>query len=433
MKTIHPLTRRVVLRGLGATICLPLLETFLPSTAAAAEPAGGKTKPPKRLIFLSYSWGVSKDDWFPKQAGRDYELSTCLQPLARHKADFCVFSNLSNKRATQGHWATTTWLTSADVTATPGKQFHNTVSVDQVAARHLGVETRFPSIELANSVPGDGYGPGSSLSWGESGNAIAGETSPVAFFDRLFGASEVPLAERKYRIDHDRSVLDAVMTDAKAMHRQIARTDREKIEGYFDSVRDIEVRLKKSEEWLERPKPKAPLERPEGKLNTIDEITVMYDLMVAAIQTDMTRVITYRQPVEGLFTDLGYKVIGHTTTHCTTKSEAYRASIARDQKQAELLAHLIDRLKALKEPDGSSVFQHTMIAYGSGIRTNHDLRDTPTLLAGHGGGGINQGQHLVYESKQTPLANLWLGMLRQVGVDTPRFADSDGMLPGLFA
>lgn len=432
MKTIHPVTRRVVLRGLGATLCLPLLESFLPTRLLAAEPAKGGVKPAKRLIFLSYSWGVSKDDWFPKKPGRDYELTTCLEPLARHKADFCVLSNLSNKRATQGHWATTTWLTSADVTATPGKQFQNTVSVDQVAARHLGVETRFPSLELANSVPGDGYGPGTSLSWGASGNAIAGETSPVALFDRLFGASDVPLAERKYRIDHDRSVLDAVMTDAKSMHSQIAKTDREKIEGYFASVRDIEVRLKKSEEWLERPKPKAPLARPEGKLTTTEEIRVMYDLMVAAIQTDMTRVITYRQPVEGLFTDLGFKVIGHTTTHCTTTSEAYRASIARDRLQAELLAHLIDQLKAIREPDGSSIFDHTLIAYGSGIRTNHDLRDTPTLLAGHGGGGLIQGQHLVYQSKQTPLANLWLGMLNHVGVDTPRFADSDGKLTGLF-
>ena len=158
----------------------------------------------------------------------------------------------------------------------------------------------------------------------------------------------------------------------------------------------------------------------------------MYDLIVAAIQTDMCRVFTYRQPVNGLFPELGFKNNGHSTTHCTTKSEAYKASIARDQKQLELVAYLIDRLKALKDPDGSSVFDSTILTYGSGIRTNHDLRDTPTLVAGHGG-SLRHGQHHVYESNQTPLANLWLSILHEVGVNADRFADSDGRLPGLFS
>ena len=424
MKIIDSVSRRAVLRGLGTTLCLPLLE----SVGAAAPIA----KPPNRMIFLSYAWGVSKDDWFPVEAGSDYKITECLKPMERHRADFSVLSHLSNKRASQGHWGCTTWLTSADVNGTPGKQFQNTVSVDQVAARQLGVETRFPSVELSTVEKDNGYGPGMSLAWSEAGNSIAGEPSPVAFFDRLFGASEVPLEERQYLINHDRSVLDAVMSDARSMHKQISKTDREKVDEYFDSVRDMEVRLKKAEEWLDRPKPKATLPRPEGKLSTVEEIKVMYDLMVAAIQTDMTRVITYKQPVEGIFGDLGFKVDGHKTTHCTTQSEAYRASIARDQKQLEMLAYLIDRLKDLKDPDGSTVFDNSVIAYGSGIRTNHMTRDTPTLVAGHGGGGMNQGQHYIFESEQTPLANLWFSLLNQAGVKTERFGDSEGKLGGLF-
>ena len=429
MKTIDPISRRAVLRGIGTTLCLPLLESFSAPLRAATTAAAAS---PKRMIFLSYAWGVSKNDWFPKAPGADYALTPCLEPLARHKKDFSVLSNLSNNRASQGHWGTTTWLTSADVNGTPGKQFQNTVSVDQIAARTLGVETRFASLELAGSEGSQGYGPGMSLAWSNSGNSIAGETSPVAFFDRLFGAAEVPLEERRYNIAHDRSVLDAVMSDAKSMYRSISKTDREKIEGYFDSVRDIEVRLGKAEEWLDRPKPKAPLDRPEAKLNTVEEIEVMYDLIAAAIQTDMSRVITYRQPVEGIFGVLGFKTDGHKTTHCTTESEAYKASIARDRKQAELLANLIDRLKTMNDPDGSTVFDNTLIAYGSGIRTNHMTRNTPTLIAGHGGGGMNQGQHYVFESDQTPLANLWIGMLNQAGVKADSFSDSDGKLPGLF-
>ncbi len=428
MKLVDTLSRRAVLRGIGTTLALPLLESF----AAPVRAAATAVAPPKRLIFLSYSWGASKDDWFPEETGANYKLSQCLEPLARHQKDFSVLGNLSNKRANQGHWATTTWLTSADVNGTPGKQFQNTVSVDQVAARSLGIDTRFPSLELAASNSKDGYGPGNSLSWSTSGNPIAGETSPVALFDRLFGASEVSAEERKYNINHDRSVLDAVMSDAKSMHKKVSSADREKIEGYFDSVRDIEVRLKKAEEWIDRPLPEAPVPRPGDKMNTVEEIEIMYDLMVAAIQTDMTRVLTYRQPVEGIFKDLGLKTIGHSTTHCTTQSQAYKDSIARDRKQAELLAHLFDRLKAIKDPDGSTVFDNTLIAYGSGIRTNHMTRNTPTIIAGHGGGGMKQGHHYEFESGQTPLANLWLGMLNQAGVKADSFADSDGKLPGLF-
>ena len=429
MKTIHPISRRVVLRGLGATLCLPLLESFTPKAMAAGK-AG---KSPKRLICLSYSWGVSKDDWFPKDAGKDYKFTKCLEPMKRHKADFSVLSHLSNKRATNGHWGTTTWLTSADVKSTPGKPFQNSISVDQVAARQLGIDTRFASLELSNPAKAEGYGPGLSLSWSASGNPIAGETSPVGLFDRLFGASEVPLEERQYQLRKGHSVLDAVMEDAKSMNTKLSKIDKEKVEDYFQSVRDIENRLNKAEQWLHKPKPKAPFKRPEDKVNTVQEIELMYKLMVAAIQTDMTRVITYRQPVEGIFTDLGYKVGGHKTTHCTTTSEAYKASIARDRKQLEMVAKLIDDLKGLKDPDGSSVFDNSIIAYGSGIRTNHDLLNTPTLVAGHGGGGMNQGQHYIYESKQTPLANLWLSILNQLGIKTDRFADSDGKLKGLFA
>ena len=166
----------------------------------------------------------------------------------------------------------------------------------------------------------DGFGPGSSLAWAPSGSAIAGETSPVALFDRLFGATVVPLEERRYLLHKDLSVLDAVMYDAKIMHGRLGKSDREKVDEYFQSVRDIERRIHKAEDWLDRPLPKAPFKRPEETTKTSEEIRVMYDLMVAALKTDMTRVLTYRQPVEGLIKELGYNFNGHSTTHCTTKS-----------------------------------------------------------------------------------------------------------------
>ncbi len=426
-----PINRRTVLRGVGASICLPMLESMAAPAAAAAAAAA----PPRRLIFLSYAWGVAKDDWFPVDTGADYELPASFKHMERHRKDFSILSNLSNRNSTQGHWGTTTWLTSADVTGTPGRKFQNTVSVDQLAARKLGRDTRFTSLPLAGPKEGKndaGYGPGLSLSWSDSGNPVAGETSAVGLFDRLFGAGEVSPEERRYLLSQRRSVLDAVMHNAKSMNQKISSADREKIDEYFQSVREIEVRLDKSEEWLDKPKPKAPFPRPEGKLSTSGQIKLTYDLMAAAIQTDMTRVITYRQPTAGLFPELGFKIDGHKTTHTRKGQEPYEAALARDQKQLEMVAYLIDKLKAMKDVDGSSVFDNSLIAYGGGITINHDVRDTPTMVAGHGGGGLNQGQHYRYDSNSTPLANLWYSMLNQVGYETERFADSDGKLKGLF-
>ena len=425
----HPITRRTILRGLGATICLPMLESTGKAQAASVA------TPPKRVIFLSYAWGVAKNDWFPVETGPDYALPASFKHMERHRKDFSILSNLSNKNATQGHWGTTTWLTSADVTATPGKKFQNTVSVDQLAARALGRDTRFTSLSLAAPMEGTadgGYGPGLSLSWSAAGSPIAGETSVVGLFDRLFGAGEVSLDERRYLLSKHRSVLDAVMHNAKSLHPRLSSTDRDKVDEYFQSVREIEQRLDKSEEWLDKPKPTAPFDRTDGKHTTSEQIRLTYDLIVAAIQTDMTRVFTYRQPTAGLFLELGFNVDGHKTTHTRQGDGPYKAALARDQKQLELVAYLIDKLKSIKEVDGSSVFDHSLIAYGGGITISHDVRDTPTMIAGHGGGGLNQGQHYKYESNQTPLANLWLSMLGQVGYETDRFADSDGKLTGLF-
>ncbi|MEQ8791939.1 MAG: DUF1552 domain-containing protein [Pirellulaceae bacterium] len=429
MKITNPISRRTMLRGVGATMCLPLLE----SVARPATPKQEKTeKTSQRMIFIGHAWGVAIHDWFPEGEGADYKMSHCLEPLARHRQDFSVLSNLSNKNATGGHYGCTTWLTSAVLNGASSGAAKNGVSVDQLAAHHLGDRMRFPSLEL--SCPNEGgFGPGLSLSWSFAGDPVAGETSPVSLFDRLFGAEEVSLEQRKFMLRREQSVLDAVMSDAKSMHGKISKRDRAKVEEYFQSVRDIETRLSRSEEWLDKPKPEAPFDRPGEKMKTSETLTVMYDLMAAAIEADLTRVIAYRQPTIGLMEEAGFNVDGHNTTHCSQDSEAYRASMARNRKEAELLAYFIDKLKAIKDADGESAFYNSMIVFGGGIRHGHGLRNTPTLLAGHGGGGLHQGRHYVYTEDHTPLANLWLSMLRQAGIEAPRFADSDGTLPGLFS
>ncbi len=227
-----------------------------------------------------------------------------------------------------------------------------------------------------------------------------------------------------------RSVLDAVLTDADDLQRGLNKSDTDKLEEYFQSIRDIETRLGKDEQWLNVPKPGAALMEPQAGLAGRDEVAIMYDLIVAALQTDSTRVITYRQPVGTLLQSLAIKVAPHDMSHYSP-GDRMEASQKRDVAQSELLAGLLDKLKAVKEPDGSSLFDHTALAYGSNIRTIHYLDNCPTILAG-GGAGLKLGQHLVLP-KNTPLCNAWLTLLSGLGVQVGRHGDSSGVIEDLRA
>jgi len=229
-----------------------------------------------------------------------------------------------------------------------------------------------------------------------------------------------------------RSVLDTVMENAKAMQRGLGKNDQAKLDEYFQGIRDIETRLAKDEQWIGVPQPKAPIPQPQEGLAGKEEIKIMYDIILAAMQTDSTRVLTYRQPVSTLLTSIGIKVAPHDMSHYhSTMGEKLAASQQRDLVQSELLAGLIDKLKATKEADGSRLFDHVALAYGSNIRTEHNLDNCPTLLTG-GGAGIKLGQHLVLP-RDTPLANVWLTLLRGIGVSAERHGDSTGVVKPLVA
>jgi len=223
----------------------------------------------------------------------------------------------------------------------------------------------------------------------------------------------------------ERSVLDAVLSDAKALQRGLTKTDNDKLNEYFQSIREIETRLSKDEQWLGVAKPKAPIDEPPAKLHGKDEVKLMYDLMVAAFQTDSTRVFTYRQPTESMVASLGIKVGLHDLSHYAP-GERMEASQIRDRAHSELLAGLLDRLKSVREADGSSLLDHTCVAYGSNLSTVHNLENCPTLVAG-GGAGVKLGHHMVLP-KNTPLCNLWLTLLRGVGVEAERHGDSSGVI-----
>lgn len=430
MRTL--LNRRHMLRGTGAMIALPALESIgFRRFATASEK--GPAKPPKRVVFLGFGFGVTQETWFPRleQTGGDYDLPEGLKPLSRHKNDFTVLQGCSNKFSNEAHWGSTFWLTGANRFSVPGQNMSNSISADQVAARELGQGTRFSSLQL-NSRDGSssGHGPGLSLAWDQRGKPVAGSDDPVQVFHKLFSADDLPLEQRQAAIAENRSVLDAVLTEAIRVQRGLTKTDIDKLEEYFQGIRDIETRLRKDEAWLKIPKAKAPISEPEPGLQGREEVEVMYELMVAALQTDSTRVMTYRMPGQSLLQSMGVTLSAHNVSHYSP-GERMQASQARDKTHSELLAGLIDKLKATKEPDGSSLLDHVALAFGSNISSIHYLTNCPTVLAG-GGANLKLGQHLVLP-KDTPLCNVWLTILNGMGIEVERHGDSTGVIKELQA
>jgi hypothetical protein len=382
---------------------------------------------------MGIGFGVTKETWFPDihQPGTDYNLPEGLVPLVRHQSDLTVVQGCSNQYSNEAHWGSTFWLSGANRFALPGQSMANSISADQVVAQQLGQDTRFTSIQL-NSADGNasGHGPGLSLAWDQRGKPVAGQNDPVQVFHRLFSADDLPLEQRQAAIAENRSVLDAVLTEAKRVQRGLSKTDTDKLDEYFQGIRDIETRLGKDETWLDVPKAEAPISEPEPGLKGREEIMVMYDLIVAALQTDSTRALTYRMPGQALLQSMGISLSAHNVSHYS-QGERKQASQTRDKTHSELLAGLIDKLKATKESDGSSLFDHTALAFGSNISSIHYLDNCPTLLTG-GGANLKLGQHLVLPN-DTPLCNVWLTMLHGMGISVERHGDSSGVVKELQA
>jgi hypothetical protein len=428
----NDLKRRHFLRGSGALIALPALESigFVPYASAADKAPG---VPPKRAVFLSMGFGVTQETWYPDpaQQGADYTLPKGLAPLARHKSDFTIVQGCHNQYNAGAHSGSTYWLTGANRYAIPGQNMANSISVDQVIAQNRGHATRFASLPLVGDDPfNGGHGPGLSLAWDKKGKPIGGIKDPLRVFHKLFSADDMPLEQRQAAIAHNRSVLDTVLKDAKRVQRGLSKTDNDKLDEYFQGIRDIETRLSKDEDWLGVAKAKAPIPEPDPGLKGKDEIELMYKLIVAALQTDSTRAITYRLPVGTLLNSLDTGLNPHTVSHYAP-GPRMEASRKRDKANGQLLAGLIDQLKASKEVDGSSLFDNTTVVFGGGIRSIHYLDNVPTLVTGRGS-GLKLGQNLVLP-KDTPLCNVWLTMLHGMGITIERHGDSTGVVKALQA
>lgn len=428
-----PLSRRRFLRHAGVALSLPFLDSMSPIFAGPAARAeatlAGK---PRRMLAICNNLGLLPEHFFPKGAGSNYEPSDYLRSLAPHRGDFTVFSGVSHPNVDGGHPADNCFLTAAPHPA--GGSFRNTISLDQYMAEQVGIHTRFPSLTLGVNVQ-QGV---RSLSWTQSGVMIPCEQSAADVFRRLFftgSAEETEVQVR--RLELGQSILDTVAGQARALQRALPSTDRERLDQYFTSVRELERRMAASKEWAHRPKPKVaapvPLD-PESPVAYMEKVRLMYDLARLAFETDSTRVITLlldsvNSPaieVDGTPVNDGYHNLSHHG-----KSEEKLGQLRRiDEWHMRLLGDLLGNLKTARE-DGDSLLDRSMVLYGSNLGNAHSHVNTnlPMLLAG---GGFRHGQHLAYDTEHNyPLPNLFVSMLQRMNIDADRFASSTGTMRGL--
>jgi hypothetical protein len=438
------LSRRTVLRGLGATVALPLLDAMTPALARA----GGMR--PVRLAFTYIPNGVTLADWTPKGVDAQYELSRILQPLAPFKDDVLVLSGLAAKNANalgdgpgDHARAGACFLTGVHPRKTAGADIQNGVSVDQIAAQAMGKDTRLPSIELGceesrtvgNCDSGYSCAYTNSIAWRTATTPMPPETNPRSAFERLFGIEDVALSpeQRARRARRRTSVLDVVGERTRALVSSLGPSDRRKMDEYLYAVREIERQIERAEkDGIEVPE---GVEKPAGIPATFAEyVKLMFDMQVLAFQADVTRVATMMIGREGslqTYPEIDVPDSHHPLTHHRGQPDFVEKVTKINTYHAQLFAHFLARLKATPDVDGT-LLDNTVIVYGSAIADGdkHTHEDLPVLLAGRGAGRVRPGRHLVYP-RDTPLTNLYMTLLEDVGVRMETIGDSTGKLDRL--
>lgn len=394
-------------------LSLPFLETF----ATAKE---AKAMAPKRMVFLGGGFGFTQETFYPTKSGKFSKigLTEGLKPLENHKDDITMIGNLTNPKINDPHAGTSGYLS--------GDKFK--VSCDQIAANQFGQFSRYASLVLTANGDKAGHGKGGiSLSNNNEGKPIAGLKRPIDLYHTLFASGKESPGKLKKMLAEKRSILDVISENGNSMNKRLGKVDQERIEEYFQSVRDIENNLQRQAEWSKVPKPKASFKAPGQEVNGLDEIKLMLDMIVISLQTDSTRVATYRYPIESVLKSLEAGITAHAMSHYKFSESKRAASQKRDHAIMELLAYFIDRLKETKDRDGNSLYDSTIVSYGSNLRTGHDLRGCPAILTGGGAKNIKHGRHVMLP-KLTPLSNLWLTLLTEAGVEVEQFGDSKGVL-----
>ena len=443
---IHKLAlpRRTFLRGIGASLALPLLDAMVPAATALAQTAAN---PARRLGFVYIPNGVIQEQFVPAATGTGFEFSPTLSPLAPFRDQLLVLSGLAHRQADSfgdGNGdhprATAVWLSGVHAWERRGRIGPTSIKLgttaDQIAARELGKATPLPSLELVLEKPtaiscdsGDCF-YSNTISWRDETTPLEMEPHPRVVFERLFGDGG-SAADRRAQVRQTGSILDSVTQEALSLERTLGASDRNKLSEYLDSVRDLEQRIGRAEargEQEEIELPDRPIDIPE---NFEEYAGLMFDLLALAYQADVTRVGTLmmaRETSPRTFPQIGVPDQHHTVSHHRNDPDYIARKAKIDTYHVSLLARFLETLRNTPDGDGT-LLDHSMIVYGGGIGNGnlHEHTNLPCLVAGGGGGRLRGGRHLAYEA-DTPMANLLLTVLDKAGVRTEDFGDSTGLL-----
>jgi hypothetical protein len=439
--TKKALPRRTFLKGLQATLALPLLDAMIPAaTASAKTPA----KPVRRLGFVFIPMGCDHARWTPQGQDTLRELSPILAPLEPVKEQVTVVTNLRLEQSYPGTHDTSNagFLSAAFAKHTESSDYYLGTTVDQVAARQMGRDTQLPSLELSmdlNPLAGvcnNGYACvyQNCLSWSSPTTPLPSEAHPRIVFERLFGEGG-PVAARQAALRSRASLLDSFSDDIARLKRKVGITDRVRVDQYLDSVREIERQIQRAEAGAMNTQI-PDLDRPVGVPAAFaDHATLMFDLQVLAFRADITRVITFqlaRELSNRTYPEIGVPDPHHPTSHHGNDPEKLAKIAKINAFHVSLFAQFLEKLKATPDGDGS-LLDNTVYLYGSGMGNSslHDHENLPILVAGGAACGMRGGRHIQYKNG-TPLANLHLTLLARVGVRVDSFGDSNGTIEDLF-
>ena len=446
-------SRRSFLRGVGACVALPVFESLGVGKLLAAESqqAAGLAQTasgsPLRTAFVYFPNGAIPAQWWPDRAGTDFNWSRTLNPLRDYKSQIQILGQIDHHSADAGPdgggdhaRGNGTWLTGVRLNKS-ATDIRAGISIDQVLAQGVGHLTRFPSLELAcDSTPragncDSGYACAYqyAISWANSSTPMAAETNPRQLFERLFGQGEpghrAALLQRRQQ--EDRSVLDFVLDDARAMQSRLSPQDQRKLDQYLTGVRAVETRIQQAERLGRAADP--AVETPAGiPTEFADQLQIMYDIMVLAFQADYTRVISFCQAHDGSnrsFDQIGISEGHHDLTHHRNNTERVAKVADIDLWYAQQFARLLEKLSAVRDDDGRTLLENCMIVYGSGNAdgNRHTHANLPVLLAGSGGGALRPGRYVRHNNR--PMTNLFLGLAHNMGLrNVQRFGDSTGRL-----
>ena len=416
---ISSLNRRNFLKGIGVSIAIPALESL-------GVPAG-KTPAAKRFVCVSPNYGMNPVGFFPDQTGANYAMPALLKPLEKHRRDLTVFTNLDHPEVGGGHGCSNTFLNGIELKDTKDNP-QRLLSLDQLLAEKIGQQTRFPTLRMGSG----------GISWSRAGVTLPSTGSPAQIFSNLFLEDNPKVkAKTKDYLREDASILDVVREDTRRLNRVLTKRDQTKLDEYLTAIREVERKIQRRSDWIDIPKPKASDKVIRGDDELVVDLaypyntSVMYELMILALQANLTNIITFGHPGGNrLFPFEGITLGYHSLTHHGKRPDLLRELNIIETFYSDQFAGFLDRLKTVQDAEGQPLLDSTVVLFGSGMgnASSHSSRNLPVMVAG---GGFKNGKHHRFERQGRdgrPLCDLYVSILQQLGVETDRFSTSTANL-----